>query len=631
MRLFPRNQTEHDRLAHWSLAVPILLLVAALSLRQIDLYLPTFDEFFSMFNSGWLVNSPYSPAEVIQSLRDHSPNHTPGYFLLLSAWGNLTTFEAAIGRVLTIFCALLSLAITYRVVSDFVSPVAGLFAAVILTSNAFYNFYIPHVRMYPLLLFTAGVVLWLYLRILYQIENPKRIDYASLCLAIYALANVHAFSATFFITLGIYHLVFVPKESVWWKVSSAGTVALILFSPFSVVLISDGIEASIAHWSDHTANGRQALRIWLTVVSNNQPMLLLTSVAGVAAGLWKKKLVFKPYLLLIVLYLLVLCIFAQVTPFVATSGMRHQFPGWLALTMVVSSGLYALYRVHKLFAILLLFWVFAGVSFQITADWKYFVAGRIGSFRKPAWHQLTRELSLRDAQSPVIGYRLPMSPINAKLHIGYSRREHYIDRNNIDFTLADGIADINEVIRNGAISVPEFWVIYQTGDTEKEQASEILAIASAWRYAACETIEAGVNTVMERYRWQTIGCEPMPESASNKNALIEYTFYAAQVDSTGSRVFFVDEWSARTEDSDGRYSMSYQLVSPDWDNVAQLELPLAHEGQIRQFSIDVSGVPQGSYRLMAVLYDKHSGRRVSWTDSGANPPELLPLAEILLE
>ena len=34
---------------------------------------------------------------------------------------------------------------------------------------------------------------------------------------------------------------------------------------------------------------------------------------------------------------------------------------------------------------------------------------------------------------------------------------------------------------------------------------------------------------------------------------------------------------------------------------------------------------------MAVLYDKLSGRRVAWTDNVANPPELLLLAEILLE
>ena len=613
------------------MAVPILLLVTALSLRQIDLYLPTFDEFFSMFNSGWLVNGPYSPTEVIQSLQDHSPNHSPGYFLLLSAWGNLTTFDAAVGRVLTIFCALLSLAISYRLVSDFVSPVAGLFAAAILASNAFYNFYIPHVRMYPLMLFLAGVVLWLYLRISYHVNSPRQTDYAALFLAVFALAYVHVFSATFFITLGIYHLILVPKNRIWWKVVIAVIAAFLIYSPYFVVLISDGIEISISHWSNRAANGRQALRIWLTVVSNNQPMLLLMSVAGVAVGLWKKKLVYKPYLLLIVLYILVLGIFAQVTPFVATSGMRHQLPGWLAVALVASTGLYAFYCIRRWLAVLLLFWIVAGVSFQMTANWRYFLAGRTDSFREPAWHAISRELTQREAQSPVIGYRLAMSLINARLHIGYSRREHYIDQNNIDLRVTDGIADLNEVIRSGAISVPEFWIMFQYSNTTKDEATLLREAAISYRYAACETLEFGVNTIMERYRWQTLGCDPQPEPASNKNKLIDYRFYAAQVDASGSRVFFVDEWSARTEDSLDEFNMSYQFISPDWDNLAQLDLPLVHEGQIRQFSIDVSGVPQGSYQLMVVLYDKLSGRRVAWTDNVASPPELLLLAEILLE
>ena len=167
--LLPDEQTSamRDIFERWAWAIPILLLVAVLSIGQIDQYLPTHDESFSMFNSGWLVNEPYSPIEVIQSLHKHSPNHTPGYFLLLSAWGNLTTFEVALGRVLTIYCALLSLAISYRIASDFVSPVAGHFALVILASNSFFNNYIAHVRMYPLMLFLAGVVLRLYLRIAY--------------------------------------------------------------------------------------------------------------------------------------------------------------------------------------------------------------------------------------------------------------------------------------------------------------------------------------------------------------------------------------------------------------------------------------------------------------------------------
>ncbi|MCY4019357.1 MAG: hypothetical protein OXG39_08105 [Chloroflexi bacterium] len=620
-----------DIFARWAWAILILLLVAVFSIGQIDLYLPTHDEFFSMFNSGWLVNQPYSPVEVIQSLQKHSPNHTPGYFLLLSAWGNLTTFEVALGRVLTIYCALLSLAISYRILYDFVSPVAGLFALVILASNAFFNFYIPHVRMYPLTLFLAGVVLWLYLRILYQVKSPNRGDFAALLLAIYALVNVHPFSAIFFISLGIYHLLFVRKDRIWWKVSSAAVAAFILFSPYIMVLTSRGVDHTVAYWGDQSINGWEALSIWLTVFSNNQPMLLLLSVVGVIIGLRKNKLVFKPYFLLIALYLLVLCIFAEITPFVAESGMRHQFPAWHALALVVSAGLYVFYCMRRWLGILLLIWVVAGVLFQMTANWKNLLAGRIVAFGEPAWHAISREFSPAEAQYLLIGYRLSTYRIDIPTHIDYPQREYFIDKNNIDLRVINELAALDEVIHSHAITSPEFWVIYQTNITEADEAAEIQTVASAWQYAPCETLEFGINTVMQRYRWQTLNCEPSPESLSKQNELLDYKFHAARVDSAGSRVFFVDEWTARSDDSLDSYNMSFQLISQDWDNVVQLDLPMVHEDMLRQFSIEVGAVPRGSYRLMAIVYDKLSGRRLAWNDSGADPPEFLPLADVVLE
>ena len=44
--------SDRDVFAHWAWAIPVLLIVAALSMRHVDLYPPTTDEFFSMFNTG---------------------------------------------------------------------------------------------------------------------------------------------------------------------------------------------------------------------------------------------------------------------------------------------------------------------------------------------------------------------------------------------------------------------------------------------------------------------------------------------------------------------------------------------------------------------------------------------------
>ena len=52
--------------------------------------------------------------------------------------------------------------------------------------------------------------------------------------------------------------------------------AVLLFSPYLTVLLTSGIELTISHWGDGGANGWQAIVTWLTVLTNGQPLLLLS-------------------------------------------------------------------------------------------------------------------------------------------------------------------------------------------------------------------------------------------------------------------------------------------------------------------------------------------------------------------
>ena len=108
-----------------------------------------------MYDSGWIVNVPYSLLDVADSIKRNAPANGLGYYFLLNLWGRLTTYDVALGRALGILCGLLSLSMVYRLGRDFVAPMAGLFGLVIVASNAFYNLYVPYVRMYSLL--PAGV------------------------------------------------------------------------------------------------------------------------------------------------------------------------------------------------------------------------------------------------------------------------------------------------------------------------------------------------------------------------------------------------------------------------------------------------------------------------------------------
>ena len=627
-----QSARSRDILSHWLWAVPVLLIVAALTFRQIDLYPPTADEFFSMYNAGWLVNGPYSPIEVIESIQRNSPNHTPGYFLLLSLWGSLTAYDLALGRALTIFTGLLSLAMTYRLARDFVAPVAGLFALIIVASSAFYNFQYASVRMYPLLVLTSGIALWLYLRIIYQQKRVERRDYLALGAAVFALVNTHAFSALFLLTLGIWHLLAAPKNRRWLWVAASVAMAVLLFLPWIWVLLSAGIDLTVQHWGDKKIDGLAAVNAWFAVTLNNQPLLLLLSVAGLAVGIWTKKIRPQPWLILFAPFPIILALIAEFAGLVAEGSMRTQLGSWLLFILFIAAGLYALYRFRRWLGLgAVLFWVIAGLAFQTIPDWEQHIAGQTIAFQYPP-AQIISRLALQAEQQPIIiGYRYSVTVLSwVPDHYNYSQREHYFERHDIAFEAADNPEWIENNVRGAAIIEPSIWIVYLTSETNSEQAAEINDIMDGLNYQRCETVEIGTDTVIAQYLWKSLNCQPPQPLASHQTAAINYQFYGAALDIPHSKLLFSDQWTAQTDDDLENYKMSYQLISADWNNPAQLDLPLVRRGELRQFSIDISKAPAGTYRLMAILYNKHSGERQHWLTSAEDLPTMLTLTEIVI-
>ena len=617
-------------LSHWLWALPILLIVAALALRQINLYPPTGDEFFSMNDAGWLINGPYSPIEILQSLQQYSSNHTPGFFMLLSVWGNLIAYDIALARIFTIFIGLLALAMTYRLARDFVAPVAALFALIIIASNTFYNFYYAHARMYTLLLLTSAIALWLYLRIIYQQKQVKKTDYAALGAAVFALISTHAFSAAFLLMLGIYHLLIAPKNRRWWQISATVLIALLLFSPWMAVLATAGIDQALADWGDRSVGSITAVRTWLEVTLNNQPFLLILSGVGLAVGMWTKKMKPQPYLILFVPFLTALAIFAHFTDFVAMSSMRYQLASWPLFVLFIAAGLYGLYRFRKYLGLLTLLWIIAGLAFQQTADWNQYLAGYADDFSRPPWQVISR-LALQAAQKPIIiAHQHQPRILNWRYIINYSQREHYFDRHDLTLETANNLKNFEDDIRQHAITEPSTWVSYQTSKTNAAEAAEIESIIHDLNYQLCDTIEIGINTVIRQYAWKTLDCQPPQLQANHQTATLDYQFYGAALHAADSKLYFSDQWAARTDADLSSLQMSYQLISADWNKAAQLDLPLVHEGQPRLFSIDIANVPTGHYRLMAILYDKRTGQRQNWLNSEEDPPDMLTLTEIII-
>ena len=616
-----------DILDHWIWAAPLLLAAALLSIGQIDLYAPAVDEFDAMYMSGWIVNSPYSPLEVLQSLQRNSPDHSPGYFLLLNLWGNLLGYDVAIGRALTILAAFLAMAMTFRLARDFVAPVAGLFALGIMLSGAFYNYFIPHVRMYPQLLFLSTLTLWLYLRITYQQTTVKRRDYLALFVSSYALANIHAFSALLFATLGIYQILVAPKHRRWAAVSLAILLALLLFLPWIYVSATEGIEHTFEFWERGAATVGEILNAWFAVTFNGSLILPALSLVGLILSLRRSKKAFQPYLLLCPIFLIVLGFTAWLTDALSSHSMRLTLPGWPPTILFIVAGLYQLYRWRKWLGLYVIVWILAGLAFQQNTAWQPYLEGRIAHMASPPWQAISRKLQDYPSPAPILSYRVEFTGLSWPGYINYPQHDYYFSRHGNPLHYFDATASLRRHVSFRAIIEPSYRLLYREGDLLKSEAADIVNLFEAASYERCSDSALVQDIRLREYTWAALSCAAPSLQSTFINDLVEYEFYGAAVNAAADRLTFADRWSAREPFIRDNFRMSFQALSANRGNVAQVDLEMAHEGELRHFAIDIGDVPAGGYRLAAIMYDIHTGEKIAWTNNAGAAPSIQPMID----
>ncbi len=614
-------------LQDWFIVVFIVFVVYTLAIVQIDLYAPTLDEFYSLNNAGGVVDTPYSPAEILASLQEHSPQHTPGYFLLLSVWGNAVSWDIAIVRLITVFAGLLSVAMSYRLARDFTTPLGGLIVAIVIASNTFYNFYYAHVRMYPFLVLFASIVLWLYLRLRRQNSKNRLVDYGALMLASYVLINTHILSVVFFGALGIYHVLFVRKDRAWWGISIAVTLAMMLFSPYLVVTFS-GFGHAVDVRDGLTVDGFRAIEVWLTIAFNNNVTLLGLVLVGVYFAWRNKTLAVRSYLLILPIYLILLGIVAQFGAVVMENGMRYLVAGFAPLMLFIGVGLVGLIRHSRWTLILVLLWVIAGMSFQRSVgNWNQYIADRFIAFSATPFHGVSRDAQQETIKPFVMGYQNVGDSFFRDGRFDVAFIDYFFRQYDIRFSRFQSVDDAVTRIEQHSVTRPSIWLTYRHGDNV-EQDIEQIQRALAENYIQCDTQNFGVNSVIEKYVWDFLECQLPTLELTDATEMVDYGFYTANMIEDSERLWFVDEWTAVTDDLN--LNMSYQLLTADWQNVAQLDLPLVHEGELRRFALDIGSVPAGTYRLVTVLYDPNTGDRQDWIHITESPRDVLTLTEIVI-
>jgi hypothetical protein len=219
----------------WIWVVPLLLLTAWLGARGLDADPVKFDEYWSIYSAGGAHYGPLSASGILQRLAEEDPRQTPLFYLMLAEWGLFTGWTPAANRALSLFTGLLAVAWLYRLGKDIASSKVGLVAAFVVGASSFFSFYLHEIRGYTLYVLLTVICLWSYWRIVYKEKKPGFWVQGALFLSVAGLLHTLYLAAAVVISLGIYHLLFAPKNRRWWHTSLLLVAGAITFLPWSIV------------------------------------------------------------------------------------------------------------------------------------------------------------------------------------------------------------------------------------------------------------------------------------------------------------------------------------------------------------------------------------------------------------
>lgn len=615
---------------HWVVALAVIAVAAALTIPQIDMYMIARDVPSSLQGAGWVADRPYSPIDVINSVYAHTPDQGPAYHLLLNLWGRLVGHEIALGRMLGIYFGILSLAMAYRLGRDTISPIAGNFAIIIMASNAFYNFYYSHIRTYSLLVLLSAIVIWLYLRIATRERPRRRRVYVALAGACAALVNTHSFGLLLYLVLSLHHLLFVRIGRRWLAVAAVAHIGLALGSLHIIAMLAQGIELGGDPASPvPSADGFDVVfAAWLNVTTNGGPLLLFLAAVGAALAWrqkskgWRRSVVLFPLLLIAVVavYVSIGAIPPQTT--------RYWLAGLPVAVLFQAAGLNALYCRRSWLGALIALWIVAGLSFGASADWNLYIRGRLFSYHLPPWHLVSRTAERSGVPAKVFAFMLPEKLMWSPRFGPVGLREHWFDRRQIDLRWVGDVYWLEERARHFSRSAISPWVVYQTSRIDDATVEKLEYTMAEQGFQACQRVSLPASTEMARYSWVALDCAPARVLKGDRVAPLGYDFFGANLTVDGARLYFANRLTAQSDEAIGRLNISHQLISDDWKNVGQLDMPLPPRGELRQYAIDVSQFPPGRYRLVAIVYDRSTGKTLDWQEESGGPSYILSLQEV---
>jgi len=593
----------------WWWALAPLLLATALVIPLLDHDAFNGDEPSSLLAAGVLRPGPPSLAAIGDQVH---PQQALGWPLLLSMWGRVVGWSEPAIRALSLFTGLLALAWVYRAGRDLLAPGAGLCAALLLSVSAFLLTYMAHARVFTLVALGVALCLWSYWRVALHTRPPGLGAQAGLLLGASVLLWSHYFGALLLPVLGLYHLLFVPKNRRWWRpVLLTGLAALVAAAQLPVFL--QGLDLTLGRDDPQDrALGATALLARLAhfmsngLVDPSPPfvalLLILLPLALLVAGrrcaaqrgghVW-------PLLFMWAALLTVMLAVNEWLRLIVPNAIRYLMPLWPLTALLAGAGLWRLARWQRGVAIgLLALWLVTGVHVNRSATLRY----EPGYFFRSDFHHVYRHMRERIAASELLILDFPAAKLDkSQLHtrmLGAPWEIIYRYRD-----------DPLDTVRHSHAAWPHVWLLYLT-----EHRAGFADFATDLGRVFCERALDAWGFTLERYALHSV--EHCPELPARLEFAGGIRLSAPAVSIVDGTLRLDAHFYSEDEALLANYSLALHIIDPrSGARLAQGDTGVG-PGRIvpLRSEIDLGALPAGEYALRVALYDWQTGERLPARD-----------------
>ena len=301
-------------------------------------------------------------------------------------------------RALALFVGLLATAITYRLGKKlFDNHQAGLIAALLLGTSAFFIFYTHEVRGYTLYVLFPALNGWLYWRLLTNYGATKRATRWGFVFSLAGSLYTHYIAAAAVLGIGIYHVLFERTSGItktkhdekrispryWSSILKLWVNGCLLFTPWVAVLIVSFLNESVTNRSLDTLT---LLNNMLYGFSNNLWWIALPALLA-SLVTWRKREV--RFLWVWGLTILAVAILGNIFADFLFHP-RHIMGMMPAFALLVTAGLLNIAQSKRVYAwVIVGVWVGVGMVHSATPDFMNALPRHISTISQPAMDTMT--------------------------------------------------------------------------------------------------------------------------------------------------------------------------------------------------------------------------------------------------